>query len=133
MKEEGILNCKKGGTCHFLPESSYSTSLAVNKEREAPSVARVNPPAVDGDVAAEHSGHATFSFAKTSIHKHPFDIMASLTTGGCVALLQQISPKLTGQRALSFFKQMQKDRRERHREMPLKGVMNSKFSRCKYS
>lgn len=115
-----------GGACHFLPESSLT--LRCHGKGKHSGILGIYPSAITNDVAAEHHVSTAFGFAKTFSHNHPFVAMASLTTGRCVALLQQISPKLTGQRALSFYIG---DRHGRQERLPLKGAMNSKFSHRK--
>lgn len=123
---------EKGGACHFLPESGYILPLGRNEEGEHLSGFRINPSAVTDDIATEHKVLAAFESAIILHNIHPFCIMASYTTGRCVALLQQISPKLTGQRALSFFIRMQKDRQERQGGCRERSYY-SKLSRCKDS
>ena len=110
----------KGGACHFLPESSCLTSLGVNKEREATSIARVNPPAVNGDIAAEHSGHATF-FLHFNHHKDSFRHCGQLNYWRVCCTIATKKPEADRATGFVFLTQMQEYRQER--ENSSKGVI----------
>lgn len=127
-----------------LPERGYLSNIAVNKERKALSIFRINPLAVLIDyVAAKHSNLATF-FLQTIFHKStPFcslGLADSRQGASCVvpttfAGLQQLSPKLTGQRALSFPMEEKKGRKWDccKFQNSLKGAFTPDSLRCKYT
>lgn len=107
---------------HLHPERGCLGYLAVNKEGEALSITRINPLAFNCYVATEYSDLATF-FLHLIHSSFLSSLIVRLKPDGCVAYgmwsfhhRQQLSPMLTGQRALVFHRAEGQEFRQRRQE-----------------